>query len=182
MGTKKIQEKEYAKILYVSENLPQKVIAERTGVNEKTLSKWIEDDGWKKLKRSRLNTKESQLTMFYDQLEWLNTQIRDRPIVYDIPAALLKPIKVTRPDGAVDLEYPTYNPRDFQILVGNVATVKEADTISKITASINRLEVETSIGEIYEVAKKVIDLARRKGLPFAKQVTELFDELIKERS
>jgi len=181
MGLKKTQEMEYAKFLYIDKNLSQKDIAERVGVEEKTLIKWIDQNGWKALKRSLANTNEAQLKNFYDQLEWLNDQIATRPIVYDIPAILLKPVKCKRDDGTEELTYPDYNPKDFPILVGNVATSKEGDVISKLTASINRLRVETSVGEIYEVAKQAIELAREESLPFAKQVTALFDVLINSR-
>ncbi len=181
MGLKKAQEKEYAKFLYIDKNLPQKEIAERAGITEKTLIKWIEENGWKALKRSMDTTNEAQLKRFYDQLEWLNDQISTRPIVYDIPAFLLKPIKCKKDDGTEELTYPDYDPKDFPVLVGNVATSKEGDVISKLTASINRLRVETSVGEIYEVAKLAIELAREESLPFAKQVTALFDVLINSK-
>jgi transcriptional regulator with XRE-family HTH domain len=182
MGLKKTQEKEFAKVLFTSGNLSQKEIAERVGTTEKTITKWIEAEGWRKLKRSLLNTKQTQLENFYDQLEWLNDQIATRPIIYDIPAKLLVPMKLRDVDGNERLEMPVYNPNDYPIKMGNVATSKEADVLLKITASINRLEVETSIGEIYEVAKQAIELAREESLPFAKQVTALFDTLIKMKS
>lgn len=181
MGLKKTQEKEYAKVLFVQESLTAKEIAERIGVTEKTLAKWVEDGEWKKLKRSLLNTKQNQLILFYDQLEWLNNQIATREIVYDVPASLLKPTKVKDAEGNERLEYPVYEKTDFPILIGNVATSKEADVLSKLTASINRLEVETSIGEIYEVAKQAIDIARGESHDFAKKVTALFDTLIQTK-
>ena len=44
MGLSKLQEKDYAKMLFVSENLSQKEIAERVKVSEKTIGKWIKDE------------------------------------------------------------------------------------------------------------------------------------------
>jgi len=182
MGLKKTQEKEYAKVLFTTGNLSQKEIAERVGTTEKTLIKWIDADGWRKLKRSLLNTKQTQIENFYDQLERQNEQIAKRPIVYDVPSALLKPIKLKDVNGNETLGYPEYNPTDYPIKIGNFPTSQEADVLLKITASINRLEVETSVGEIYEVAKQLIELARGESLSLAKQVTELCDTLIKMKS
>lgn len=52
---------------------------------------------------------------------------------------------------------------------------KEADTLAKITTSIQRLETETSIGQIVEVARNFIDFIREFDLEFAKEVTKHFD-------
>lgn len=78
MALTKAQAKEYAKTLYISENLHQKVIAERVGVTEKTLGRWVNDGGWKNLKRSLITTKQNQISLLYDQLEHLNNEIASR--------------------------------------------------------------------------------------------------------
>lgn len=144
MAFTKAQAKEYAKTLFLSENLHQKVIAERVGVTEKTLGRWVNDGGWRKLKRSLLTTKQTQIGMLYDQLEWINNDIANR---------------------------------DYQ-----VANTKEADVISKITSAIERLEVETSIGETVEVAKKFISFVQQEDLPLAKSITSWFDTYIQTLS
>lgn len=59
-----------------------------------------------------------------------------------------------------------------------VATGKEADTIIKLTAAINRLETETSIGDIVEVARNFIEFVRPQDLELAKSITNLFDVFI----
>lgn len=143
MGLKKAQEREYARILFVSENLHQKEIAERVGVTEKTIAKWIQEGDWKKLKRSLLTTKQNQLSQLYDQLEWQNNEIAKREL--------------------------------------KVATSKEADVISKITAAIQRLEIEASIGETVEVGRNLIDFIRQTDLDFAKKVTAYFDLFIQTK-
>ncbi|WP_164126104.1 DDE transposase family protein [Sphingobacterium luzhongxinii] len=74
------QKKEYAKTLYVSENSHQKAIAERVGVTEKTIGKWINEGGWKNLKRSLITTKQNQISLLYDQLEHMNCMIADRDV------------------------------------------------------------------------------------------------------
>lgn len=78
MALSKAQAKEFAKTLYIAENLHQKIIADRVGVTEKTLSRWINDGGWKNLKRSLITTKQNQISLLYDQLEHMNTFIADR--------------------------------------------------------------------------------------------------------
>jgi len=75
MALRKQQERDYAKILFVSENLSQKEIAARVGVAEKTVKKWMDDGGWKKIKRSLLTTRQNQLALLYDQLDFLNSAI-----------------------------------------------------------------------------------------------------------
>lgn len=181
MGLKKVQEKEYARVLFISENLSQKEIAERVGVQEKTLGKWIEEGEWKKLKRSLLNTRHNQLNMLYDQLEWLNNHIATRKIVYDVPDYLFVPLKETQPDGSVKEVFPEFDEADYPVKIGNVATSKEADSLLKISASINRLEVETSIAEIVEVARAVIEFIRQNNLEDAKKFTTWFDLFINSK-
>lgn len=78
MALEMAQKREYARILFVSENLTQKEIAGRVSVTEKTIGKWIEHGDWKKLKRSLLTTRQNQLVLLYDQLDWMNTMISQR--------------------------------------------------------------------------------------------------------
>lgn len=144
MAFTKTQAKEYAKTLFISENLHQKVIAERVGVTEKTLGKWINDGGWRKLKRSLLTTKQTQIGMLYDQLEFINNEIANRD--------------------------------------SRVSTAKEADIISKLTSAIEKLEVETSVGETVDVAKKFITFVQQEDLPLAKAITSWFDTYIQTLS
>lgn len=178
MGLKKAQEKEYARVLFVSENLSQKEIADRVGVTEKTIGKWIAEGGWLKLKRSLLTTRKNQLDMWYEQLDVLNTHIKTRKIIYNIPAHLLVPIKTVRPDGTIIEEYPEYDETEYPILIGNFATPAEADTQSKTTTNIKKLEVETSIAEAYEVGSAFIEFVRGNDLALAQKITGLFDLFI----
>jgi DNA-binding transcriptional regulator LsrR (DeoR family) len=140
MGLQKKQQHDYAKVLYTTEQLTQKEIAERVKVTEKTVSNWIEKGGWKKLKKSMLVTKQHQISQLYDQLEFLNEKI------------------INRED--------------------KIANAKEADVISKLTSSIQKLEVETSAGQIIEVAREFIDFVREFDLDKAKEITSLFDKFI----
>lgn len=140
MALKKLQEKEFAKSLYIGGGITQKEIASRVSVTEKTLANWIKAGKWDSLKKSLLTTKQNQLSFLYDQLEFLNCNISER---------------------------------EYKVAIG-----KEADTIIKLTAAINRLETETSIGDTVEVARNFIEFVRPQDLELAKTITNLFDVFI----
>lgn len=59
-----------------------------------------------------------------------------------------------------------------------VADTKQADIISKLTASIKSLETETSLAEIVDVGQKFIEFVRSQDLEQAKLITGLFDSFI----
>lgn len=181
MGTRKQVEKDLAKILFVNEGVTQKEIAERLNLTEKTVSKWVKEGEWDKLKTSMLVTKDNQLTALYRQLENLNGEIAIRPIVRDIPAKLLSPVKVRDSDGGERLESPVYNAEDFPVKVGNFPTSKEADMISKLTTAIKRLETETNIGETVEISKQLIQFVRSIDVPFANQLLKYCDLFIQDK-
>lgn len=71
--------KEHAKLLFTRDNITvQKELAERVGVGEKTMGEWIEDGGWKKLKRNFILTREEQLANLLDELTELNEAIKNK--------------------------------------------------------------------------------------------------------
>lgn len=59
------------------------------------------------------------------------------------------------------------------------ATPKEADTISKLTTAINKLETELGIHEIVSTAQRFIAWLRPVDLELTKTFTRLFDKFIK---
>lgn len=71
------QKREWAQMLFTSADLTQKEIAVKVGVSEKSMSKWVNDGQWDKLRKSLLTTKSEQLRMLYDQLQTLNSFIKD---------------------------------------------------------------------------------------------------------
>jgi len=94
------KKKEHAKLLYTKENITnQKELAERTGVTEKTVSKWIEDGNWKKLKKNIPLTRQEQYNNLMDELEKLNEFVKSSELgfadskVADTRRKLIKDIK-----------------------------------------------------------------------------------------
>jgi transcriptional regulator with XRE-family HTH domain len=77
-NSKDIQaKKDYAKLLFVKEDFTQKEIAIKVGVSEKSLSKWVNDGNWAKLKKSLVRSKEQMLHWLYDKLEAFKTEVDD---------------------------------------------------------------------------------------------------------
>jgi DNA-binding XRE family transcriptional regulator len=69
------EKKDWAKLLYLRENLTQKEIAQRVNATEKTISKWVNEDNWEQHKASIIITKEEELRRIYMQIKELNTHI-----------------------------------------------------------------------------------------------------------
>ena len=157
MGVNKKQEQEYARILYVSERITYKEIAERVGVSEKTIGKWAEVGNWDKLRKSLLTTRQSQLVHWYNQLEAINEYIAERPDI------ILKGKTVPNPHQK------------------NIPTNAEADTMSKITSNIQRLETEIGLGEYVEVSKKLLGFIQSIDLNEAKRFKNYIDEFINSK-
>tara|TARA_R100000306_G_C4379323_1_gene143399 strand:+ start:463 stop:906 length:444 start_codon:yes stop_codon:yes gene_type:complete len=142
MGLKKTQAQEFAKTLFLDtdQKLTIQEIAERVGVRPNTVSKWIKDGEWEKLRKSLLVTRQVMISDLYDQLEWLNNDIKSRDI--------------------------------------KVATSKESNTIAVLTTSIKRLETETSVAEVYEVATGFLDFLKPQDFELYKKLVPLFDAFI----
>lgn len=69
---------ERARIYFLKEDITQKEIAERIGVTERTIGEWINNEGWEKLKRNILLTREEQLSNLYAELEEINNEVKNR--------------------------------------------------------------------------------------------------------
>lgn len=72
------QKQEYARSLFLHENLTQQEIADRVGVSRKTVGEWIKRSNWESFKVSIMMTKEEQLKNLYNQLAALNRTISER--------------------------------------------------------------------------------------------------------
>jgi len=145
MGLKKTQAQEFAKTLFLDtdQKLTIQEIAERVGVRPNTVGNWIKKQGWEKLRKSLLVTRQVMISDLYDQLEWLNNEIKGRDI--------------------------------------KVADSKEANTIAVITTSIKRLETETSVAEVYEVATGFLDFLKPQDFDLYKRLVPIFDAFINNK-
>jgi predicted transcriptional regulator len=60
------------------------------------------------------------------------------------------------------------------------ATTLEADTLSKLSGAIKKMETETGIAEMISVATRFVEFLRPVDLDKAKEFTRLFDLFIKQ--
>ena len=60
------------------------------------------------------------------------------------------------------------------------ATTSEADTLSKLSGAIKKMETETGIADIISVGTRFIEFLRPIDLDKAKDITRLFDIFIKQ--
>lgn len=72
------QKKEWAKLLFLRENLTQKEVSERVGVSVVTVNRWVKNGRWLELRVSITITKEEQLKNLYHQLAEINNAIAER--------------------------------------------------------------------------------------------------------
>lgn len=72
------QKKEWAKTLFLKENLTIIEIADRVGTTRQTVSRWIKDGKWETLKTSLTLTREEQIAMLYRQVAEINKSISER--------------------------------------------------------------------------------------------------------
>nr|DAX64974.1 MAG TPA: Transcriptional regulator, contains sigma factor-related N-terminal domain [Caudoviricetes sp.] len=73
------QKKEWAKTLYLKENLTQQEIADRVGVARVTVNRWIADGKWEKQKVGLTLTREEQVSNLYRQVAEINSKIAEKP-------------------------------------------------------------------------------------------------------
>lgn len=104
MGLTKKKEQDYARVLYTQERLTFVEIAERTGVSAKTISKWCNDLGWDNIRKSLLITKQTQIAMLYNQMEWLNNEIAIRVSKVATPGEADTLIKITSAIKKLEVE------------------------------------------------------------------------------
>lgn len=80
MATLSISDKQFiAKVLFTTQKLDQKVAAKRAGVSEVTMSKWVNEFGWRTLRNRLLVGKEQILSDLYEELEEINDAIKSKP-------------------------------------------------------------------------------------------------------
>jgi len=72
------QKKEWAKTLYLKENLTMIEISDRVGVSRQTLSNWIKSERWEDLKTSLTLTRQEQIGNLYRQVAEINRAINGK--------------------------------------------------------------------------------------------------------
>lgn len=77
MGLKKVQEREYAKLLFTQMGLSQKEVAAKVGVTEKTIGKWKDEESWEELKTVFTTTRSSVIKNLQRQMELWQLKIGD---------------------------------------------------------------------------------------------------------
>lgn len=73
------QKKEWAKVLYLKENLTQQEIADKVGSSRVSVSKWIKEGKWEEMKVGLTLTKDEQIQNIYRQIASINDAISGRP-------------------------------------------------------------------------------------------------------
>lgn len=138
------QKKDFAKTLYFSEKgITQKEIAVRVGVTEATVSKWVREEQWERLKTSIIGGREDVLGWLHAQLNAIREAVENRSEC-------------------------------------NYVSSKEADTITKLTNAIKKLETETNITHKVEVGRQFLTWLREADSEKALEFLPLFDAFIKE--
>lgn len=72
------QKKEWAKTLYLKENLTQQEIADRVGVSRVSVNRWIADGKWEEQKVGLTLTREEQVANLYRQVAEINRKIAEK--------------------------------------------------------------------------------------------------------
>lgn len=73
------QKKEWAKTLYLRENLTQQEIADRVGCSRVTVSNWVRAGKWEEQKVGITLTRQEQVGNLYRQVAEINRSVADRP-------------------------------------------------------------------------------------------------------
>lgn len=73
------QKREWARTLYLKENLTQQEIAERVGVSRVSVSNWARSGKWEEQRTALTLTREEQVRALYRQVAEINRAIAARP-------------------------------------------------------------------------------------------------------
>ena len=129
---KRNEQREKAKSLYLTGQYDQKEIAALTGVSEKSICKWKEEENWDSFKTSLLTTRENQLKNLYKILDNLNTSTLE---------AIERGIKV--------------NPKDADAVIKYTAAIKNLELETSIAE-----KVEVGMSFINLVRKDNLELSK----------------------
>jgi uncharacterized protein YjcR len=87
----------------------------------------------------------------------------------------------TREDILVDMYSIFENTKNEIKDKGGIANSKDADAILKLSQSIKNLETETSVAQIYEVSKGLIQHVQKIDFEKAKEIIDYVDSFLKEK-
>lgn len=87
----------------------------------------------------------------------------------------------TREDILVDLYVILENTKNAVKEKGGIANSKDGDAILKLSQSIKNLETETSVGQIFEVCKGLIQHVQKLDFEKAKEIIDYVDSFMKEK-
>lgn len=73
------QKKDYARTLYLKDNLTQQEIAEKVGVSRQTIIRWVAAEKWEEMKVGLTLGREQQIANLHRQVMELNNLILSRP-------------------------------------------------------------------------------------------------------
>lgn len=74
-----IQKKEWARLLYLRENLTQQEIADKVGVSRRTVVSWASAGKWEEMKAGLTMTREQQIVNIQRQIAEINQRVLERP-------------------------------------------------------------------------------------------------------
>ena len=69
------QKKEWARVLFLRENMAQQEIADKVGISRRSLSKWMREGKWEEMKVGLTLTKDEQIQNLYRQIAEINGAI-----------------------------------------------------------------------------------------------------------
>lgn len=72
------QKKDWAKVIFLQENMTIQEIASKVGISRVTLGKWVKEGNWEMYKVALTTTREEQIRNTYLQLAEINKSIADR--------------------------------------------------------------------------------------------------------
>ncbi len=73
------QKKDYARMLYLKDNLTQQEIAEKVGVSRQSVIRWMKAEKWEEMKVGVTLSREQQISNLHRQVMELNNVILPRP-------------------------------------------------------------------------------------------------------
>ena len=74
------QKKDYARTLYLKENLTQQEIADRAGISRQSLSRWVNTEKWEEMKVGLTMAREQQIANMHRQISEINGVILQREV------------------------------------------------------------------------------------------------------